>query len=233
MVEQHTGSMGSLCYTMELPRPLIERAIWMDWREMGRRVFVDGPRGFISFMSPSRVHERYAEAVGDVARAAGRQLGLRLSSQGSSRFRHPKTNRMVEPDACFYFGSKAETWLELWTENRETATQWARKTPEDLVVEVERTHGDEEKPDLYRAVGVTEMWRVDVPASGPAVVVILDLQAAGGVREADQSLVLPGATRDLVAKAVELAAGGGLVELEALIGGTLVPLGDGNSGRGG
>ncbi len=63
----------------------------------------------------------------------GRQLGLRLSSQCSSRFRHPKTNRMVEPDACFYFGSKAETWLELWMENRETATQWARETPEDLV----------------------------------------------------------------------------------------------------
>ena len=226
--------MGSLCYTMELPRPLIERAIWMDWREMGRRVFVDGPRGFISFMSPSRVHERYAEAVGDVARAAGRQLGLRLSSQGSSRFRHPNTNRMVETGCLFsIFGSKAETWLELWTEDRETATQWARKTPEDLVVEVERTHGDEEKPDLYRAVGVTEMWRVDVPASGPAVVVILDLQAAGGVREADQSLVLPGATRDLVANAVELAAGGGLVELEALIRETLVPLGDGKSGRGG
>ena len=72
-----------------------------------------------------------------------------------------------------------------------------------------------------------------MPASGPAVVVILDLQAAGGVPEADQSLVLPGATRDLVAKAVELAAGGGLVELEALIEGTLVPLGDGKSGRGG
>ncbi len=179
------------------------------------------------------MHERYAEAVGVVARAAGRQLGLRLSSQGSSRFRHPNTNRMVEPAACFYFGSKAETWLELWTEDRETATQWARKTPEDLVVEVERTHGDEEKPDLYRAVGVTEMWRVDVPASGPAVVVVLDLQAAGGVREADQSLVLPGATRDLIANAVELAAGGGLVELEALIRETLVPLGDGKSGRGG
>ncbi|MDE0210970.1 MAG: hypothetical protein OXJ64_13920, partial [Boseongicola sp.] len=59
------------------------------------------------------------------------------------------------------------------------------------------------------------------------------LQAAGGVREADQSLVLPGADRDLVAKAVELAAGGGLVELKALIGGTLVPLGDDKSGQGG
>ena len=74
---------------------------------------------------------------------------------------------------------------------------------------------------------------MDAPANGPAVVVILDLQAAGGVREADQSLVLPGATRDLVANAVELAAGGGLVELEALIGGTLVPLGDDRSGQGG
>ena len=90
------------------------------------------------------------------------------------------------------------------------------KTPPDLVIEVERSRGDETKPLAYRRLGVPEMWRIDI-AGNTREAVMLDLLAPDGPSIIACSTVLPGATPAFVLDAMELATQGRFAELDALI----------------
>ena len=72
-------------------------------------------------------------------------------------------------------------------------------------MEVERSHGDAGKPDIYRDLGVAEMWRIDMPRPGSFAVEILDLQRPGGVEAIDRSALLPGLTPVLITRTLQAA----------------------------
>ncbi len=86
--------------------------------------------------------------------------------------------------------------------------------PPDLVIEIERSPGDRDKPAFYRRLGVPEMWRVDI-SGNTREVLMLDLQASHS--PAENSKVLPGTGPDFVPEALELAISDRIDELDALI----------------
>ena len=214
------GSMGSEFWRFHVPPWAVPAlAEKVDWNAFGRRVFIDPVTGLIAMMNPSPVHESYADGVGDLVKALGQASKTPVASLRETRWRGPGDPERSgsEADACFYFGEKALAWREAAIAGHAAMDAFADGTPPDLVVEVERSHGDDDKPGFYRAIGAPEMWRVDVVGED-LTVEFLDLQAENGVRPMEGSAQLPLCTRAFVLEGLALArASVDLDDLAALV----------------
>ena len=217
-MERSIGSMGSEYTRFRFPPDEIPVLAKLDWTAIARRVFIDPASGLVALMSPSSKHERYAWATGRLMDAVARGAGLPVIALGATRWRRPEdpVNTGAEPAACYYLGQSAYLWTGALRLGETELESFELRTPPDLVIEVERSRGDEDKPDFYRRLGVPEMWRLDIAGNGREAV-MLDLLAPGGPAERSSSAVLPPAGPAFVLDAVELAAGNRLAELDALI----------------
>jgi Uma2 family endonuclease len=92
-------------------------------------------------MSPSRHHERIKSFLGSLVVVFAEERGLSLSSYGSWTLRHAPGASAVEPDDCFVLGPDQ-----------------TRERP-DLAIEVEWTRGGIDRLEIYRRLGVPEVWR--------------------------------------------------------------------------
>ena len=217
-MERSTGSMGSQYTTYRFFPEDIPRLAKLDWNSIARRVFIDPATGLIALMSPSSRHETHAWGAGRAVHDTARHAGMRAIALGATRWRHPDDpeNTGAEPDACYYLGENAERWSRTHPKGEAELDAFEEATPPDLVIEVERSRGDADKPLFYRRLGVPEMWRIDV-SGNTREAVMLDLQAPDEPEMMEASAVLPPADPAFVLEAVELAVHGRLDELDALI----------------
>ena len=217
-METSIGSMGSEYRRFRIDPEALPLFEEFDWNSLARRVFVDPVTGFVALMSPSSKHEEFAWATNDLAKALGSKFGFAVIAEGATRWRRPEDprNTGVEPDACYYLGEKAVQCDRAFEAGEEAREEFVRRTPPDLVVEVERSRGDEGKPGFYRRIGVAEMWQIDILADR-CEVEILDLQASGGVEALPVSAVLPLCTPEFVLEALNMARRGRRDDLDALI----------------
>lgn len=217
-VESFTGSMGSFCRNYSFLPQDIPRVAKLDWNAVARRVFIDPVTGIVALMSPSSEHEDHSRGVDRLVDAMSRIFGDRSINLGSTRWRRPgdPEDSGIEPDACYYFGARAEARAQARQQGPEALAAFEGANPPDLVVEVERSHGDKRKRSYYREIGVREMWRLDLSPDG-LVVDILDLGAEEKPERRESSAVLPLCTPDFVRAALNLAVDGRLRELDDLI----------------
>lgn len=217
-MERSTGSMGSEYRRFHIDPEALPLFRDFDWNSLARQVFVDPVTGLVALMTPSSQHEGYASGADRLVEALDRKYDLRAILLGSTRWRRrgDPENTGAEPDACFYLGEKAERRAYARLAGEEALEAFETATPPDLVVEVERSHGDETKPRFYREIGVPEMWRIDITRARREVA-ILDLQAEYGPAARPASAVLPLCTPDFVLEALELAIDGRIRDLDALI----------------
>ena len=207
----------------EIVPALAER---IDWNRMGRRVMIDAAGGIIAWMNPSGPNATFSDAADETVKRAARMLGLRVRAMRDTPWKRPDDpkNTGVESDASFYVGANAGGWLAALDEGDAAAEAFEAAMPPDLVVEVEVTHFDGDKPGRYAALGVPEMWRVDRRSGGREVEVeILDLQAPGGPRPVAESLALPGFDAALLPKAFDHARRLRYEALEELLEAALAP----------
>ena len=94
--------------------------------------------GQLEIMSPSRTHERLNTLIGRLLEAYADEKGLVFEGYGSMTMRSAPKLRGVEPDKCYAVGA-------------------AKESP-DLAVEVIWTHGGIDKLEVYRGLGVREVW---------------------------------------------------------------------------
>ena len=217
-MERSTGSMGSQYTIYRFFPDDIPRLAKLDWNSIARRVFIDPATGLIALMTPSSRHETHAWGVGRAVQDLARRRGMRAIALGATRWRlldDPEYTG-AEPDACYYLGKTAELRMAARGKGETELDAFERRTPPDLVIEVERSRGDAAKPLFYRRLGVPEMWRLDI-SGNTREAAMLDLQAPDGPEELIASAVLPPADPAFVLEAVELAVDGRLDELDALI----------------
>ena len=166
----------------------------------------------VALMAPSGPHELSAVHLVFLVEAAGRLCGIRaVPTAGTTWKPRDIAGRQVEADGSWYFGETAERYRAARRMRRSGALVAQRDpvdafndaNPPQLVAEVERSHADPEKPGIYRALGVIEMWRIDESGFRLSVE-ILDLQAPGGPRPLAQSSLLPGLTPAVIAAGVEV-----------------------------
>jgi Uma2 family endonuclease len=120
-----------------------------DWSDYQRLLRVRGERrrprlafsqGVLELMSPSREHEALKSLIGCLVEVWCVERGVEFNVYGSWTLESPETERGVEPDECYVFSGEREP-----------------QRP-DLAIEVIWTSGGLDKRDVYRALGVRELW---------------------------------------------------------------------------
>jgi len=96
--------------------------------------------GELEIMSPSRGHERIKKTLARLVEAYAEERGLELGGVGSWTIKKESEERGAEPDECYVLGP---------IEGREQP---------DLAIEVVWTSGGIDKLEVYRGLGVKEVW---------------------------------------------------------------------------
>ena len=108
-------------------------------------------RGLLEITMPLEEHEFAREIIGLFIRILVFELGLKIKTLGSTRLSYPELDRGAEPDNCYYIQNQSKVAgkkLDL-----------AQDPSPDLVVEVDITHTDINKLNLYASMGIPEFWR--------------------------------------------------------------------------
>lgn len=162
----------------------------VDWRTYSAiRELIDSPgvkmtylHGALEIMSPSRKHEGIKTRVARLVELFTLERDIPLYGYGSTTFKREAKERGLEPDECYCVGEDM------------------REYP-DIAFEVIVTSGGIDKLEVYRGLGVRELWfwkddrfwlyALDGDAYRPiersAFIPSLDFEALTGfVREPDQ-----------------------------------------------
>jgi Uma2 family endonuclease len=108
-------------------------------------------RGTLEITMPLEEHEFFRVMIGLFIRILVEESGLKLKSMGSTTLNYPNLERGAEPDDAYYIQSQASV-----ASRKVDLTQ---DPPPDLIVEVDITHTDINKLNLYASMGVPEFWR--------------------------------------------------------------------------
>ena len=223
------GPLGSDFWRIRVQPELIPAmAREFDWNRLGRRVMIDAREGIITWMNPSSTHEIFGTSADEIVREVGLVLQKRVRGMRGTRWKGPDDpeNVGLEADAAFYVGKNADNWFTVREKGRQAVLDFEAKTPPDLVVEVEVTYFDEDKPRRYAELGVSEMWRVSgTQKSNRFEVEILALQEVGGPKVVEESLVLTGLPAKILPQAFEMAEFGQYQPLRELVVENLVQVG--------
>lgn len=184
-MEASRGSMGSTVWRWRCSPEDLPEALERDWRNLGRRAWIEA--GTVTLVSPSYSHERCSRHVDSIVHALANSRALVCEPAAGTRWFGP--DRAVEADESYYLGEAARRLLAAGRAGSGDA--FTRSTPPQLVIEVERTHGDAGKPELYRALGVPEFWRIDAAAGSALIVEFIELQHPDGPRPVPKSLAFP------------------------------------------
>lgn len=98
-------------------------------------------KGALEIMSPSRRHEGYKKRIARLLELFALEREVPLSGYGSTTFRNALQERGLEPDECYVLGREL---LE--------------DEPPDIALEVVITSGGINKLEVYRGLGVREVW---------------------------------------------------------------------------
>lgn len=94
--------------------------------------------GWLEIMSPSREHEVEKTQIARLLELFCLERDIPLFGYGSTTFRKEDKERGLEPDECYSRGEYEEI--------------------PDIALEVIKTHGSLDKLDVYRGLGVREVW---------------------------------------------------------------------------
>jgi len=122
----------------------------VGWSDFERLLEVRGDRaghrvayleGALELMTPSRDHEALKTTFARLLEAYAEELGIELEGYGSWTLTRKEVERALEPDECYSIGR-------------------AGAVP-DIAIEVIWTSGGLDKLEIYRLLGVREVWRWD------------------------------------------------------------------------
>jgi Uma2 family endonuclease len=95
--------------------------------------------GAMELMSPSKDHERIKSYIGRLVEAYALERGVDLSPYGAWTLKSPPKQSGLEPDECYLVGDQS-------------------KEVPDLAIEVVWTSGGIDKLEIYRRLGIGEVW---------------------------------------------------------------------------
>lgn len=116
-----------------------------------RAVRLHYDQGLLEFMVPLEAHENPSDVIGDFIKALVIESGLNIKSMASTTLRRQTLQKGAEPDKCYYIQNEPLV--------RGRTVDLEKDPPPDLVVEVDITHADIDKNNLYASLGVPELWR--------------------------------------------------------------------------
>jgi Uma2 family endonuclease len=110
-------------------------------------------RGTLEITMPLEEHEFSGRLIELFIRILVVELGLKIKTMGSTTLDRSDLDRGAEPDNAYYIQNQPRV--------AGRKVNLATDPPPDLVVEIDITHTDINKPALYASMGVPELWRYD------------------------------------------------------------------------
>ena len=107
--------------------------------------------GTLEVTLPLEIHEFSARLIELFVRILVVELGMKIKTMGSTTLDREALDRSAEPDAAYYIQNQP------LVAGRDVNLE--QDPPPDLVVEIDITHTDIDKLQLYAAMGVPEFWR--------------------------------------------------------------------------
>jgi Uncharacterized protein conserved in cyanobacteria len=147
MVNPMTSQVLSPVIVDSLPeqRVVLEGVSWQQYELLLATLGDDFPalrlsylEGMLEIMSNSPLHEELKTTIGMLMEAYFQDTRTRFHAIGSATFRKVAKQRGLEPDECYCLGQKKEF--------------------PDLAIEVVLSSGMVDKLEIYRGLGVTEVW---------------------------------------------------------------------------
>jgi Uma2 family endonuclease len=120
----------------------------VTWEDYERLLEIRGDRsaprisyleGEVEIMSPSKDHEQIKSYIGRLLETWCIDRGIEVRPFGSWTLKREEDERAAEPDECYIFGTEP------------------RESPQ-LAIEVEWTRRGVDKLEIYRKLGVDEVW---------------------------------------------------------------------------
>ena len=144
---------------VEVERFVFDDADWTFYqlilkRVGNRHIFVtfDGER--LEVMSPSPEHERNSSRLEKLVWILVQELRIPFESMGSFTLKKRKANRGLEPDRCFYTRNSPAI-------RGKRRIDIGKDPPPDLAIEIEVSRRLLDRIDIYRRLGVPEVWCYD------------------------------------------------------------------------
>ena len=145
-------SVAALAWTWDESVPDEDRFVvthGVEWSTYcALREMLDGPglrmtylNGVLEIMSPSRRHEGYKTRIARLVELYAVERDVDLSGYGSTTFRKSLVDRGLEPDECYVV-------------NRDLTDEGYP----DIAIEVVLKSGGINKLEVYRGLGVREVW---------------------------------------------------------------------------
>lgn len=103
---------------------------------------------------PLPVHDLRKKLIGRMIEMASFVMEIPIASYGSTTWRRQDVKKGLEADECYYVQNEA---IARWREEFDLT----RDPPPDLAVEVENTHHPLDRPSIYAALGINEIWQHD------------------------------------------------------------------------
>jgi Uma2 family endonuclease len=148
----------------------------------GLRLAYDGKD--LEIMSPSPLHEAAKVFAGRLVDLVTEELDIDVMNLASTTWSRPEIERAIEADECFYF--RAEKLAQASEALLQKSGDIAGYPTPDLAIEIDLSQSKIDRPGIYAAMRVTEVWRFDT--SG---LVIERLNEGGSYTVAQESVFLP------------------------------------------
>ncbi len=199
------GSLGSVVLALEGGDPEVLKAMAGCYAKRFRKSWQDLRGGLAVFMAPSRAHERRSRNSSGLVEALCAAMGLPVVALASTTLHGRGSGRQGEPDESFYVGEKAAAYqrMERSGVGEDELDAWADGQPADLVVEVEHTHYEAAKRNIYRDAGIKELWELATPRAGRDMAIV-SLQGSLGPEQVGVSEVALGVRADGIKHALDV-----------------------------
>ena len=142
---------------LQVPFVVLHHVTWQTYQallaDMGehRSARLAYDRGTLEIKMPSKLHELINRLLERIITTLTEELGMNVVSLGSTTLDSEEVEQGVEPDSCFYIQNAERVNPE------DTAPP--QDFPPDLVVEVDITSSSRSRLNIYRVMGVPEIWR--------------------------------------------------------------------------
>jgi Uma2 family endonuclease len=146
-----------------VPKPVGEKRVafhhlnWQAYQQIlealgeSRSARLTYDRGILEITMPLEDHEFAARLIERFIYFLVLEMGLKIKTMGSTTLEREDLDRSPEPDNAYYIQNQP------LVAGRKVNLQ--EDPPPDLVVEVDITHTDVDKLQLYASIGVPEFWR--------------------------------------------------------------------------
>ncbi len=143
----------------------------------GANIHVDYDGKHVEIMALSPFHDGIKKRLGRFVELVTEELEIACTGLGQTTWKRPQIARGLEADECYYF---ATAKLTIVAEAMARMSQDLADYPDpDLAIEVDISASRIDRPGIYAAQTVAEVWRFD----GNRRVVVIDRLTAGGTYE--------------------------------------------------